>query len=246
MSIGYIVITIDTPRRERLRTVTHRRLRDAGIEEVSGVRFVNGKVDNLDAEMQAMGVRLGNGGAGMHKGEVGLWLSTINSLRAIVDGKHEHVIVLEDDAVVSKSFKTVLPVVLRELPEDYDFFAWAVPENQRVDYYYDRWFDENGAWTMNLGPPITREGSPHYLPDRHYVCRAYQGYRAVAIMYSKKGARKILELINELGIYEHTDLMIFTKHHTGYLDGYTFFPEARSIIDHKETGTTVRSTGMYR
>lgn len=245
MSIGFIIITIGRDKRKTLAEMARVRLSNVGLEEVTGVRFVDGTIHDLDEELKRSGVRLSAGGAGMHKGEVGLWLSTVNSLRAIADGEHDHVILLEDDAVVKASFYRVLPQVMKELPADYDFFAWAVPQNQRIDYSYDRWFDEDGSWTMNVGPPITKKESPHYLAGTKYVCKAYQGYRAVAIMYSKKGARKFLDLIEELGISSPTDIMLFTKHHTGYLDGYTFFPEVRDVIDHKETGTTVRSTGMY-
>lgn len=248
MSVGYIIISLGTERRKSLTQVSHRRLREAGLSHVTGVEFIDGKTADLDAELAGSGYRLANNGNGFHKGEIGLWLSTINCLKAIVDGEHEHVIVLEDDAVVKyPMFKSVFPSVMKEIPDDYDFFAWAVPQNQRQDYFYNRIFDEDGNWQMILGlPPITKEESPHYIPGKRLVCEAYQGYRAVAMMYSKAGAGRILDLINKQGIYGPTDIVLFTAHHTGKLKGYTLLPDVRDIIDHMETGTTVRSTGMYR
>lgn len=245
MSIGYIIQDIGTQKRQRLVKGIRRKMLEYDVPEVTGVKFINGRVHDLDAEMESMGVRLGNGGAGMHKGEIGLWLSTINSLRAIADSEYENVIVFEDDAVVRQSFPARVQQVFAELPDDYDFFSWHVPKNQRQDYYYDRWFDDNGAWTMNLGPPLKDEESPHYIPGNEYVCTAYQGYGGIALMYSKKGAGRVLELVDQTGILGPTDCVLFTKSHTGYLGGYTFRPHILDVITYKETGTTVRSTGMY-
>jgi len=244
MSIGYIIITLGEESRQQLVTTTHRLAKEAGLIEVPCVEFVDGRTpEKLNAALALSEFKINSDG-GFHNGEVGLWLSTINALKAIASGEHEYVVVFDDDAVILPSFETMLPWVLRELPADADFFAVAVPENQRQDYYYHRAFTENGSWFLISQDRHPKEGSPHYIPGNSLVCKVYQGYRTVATMYSKSGAQRILDILERTGLYTPIDLFLFENHHANLLNGYTFLPDVTDAVTHKETGSTVRGTGM--
>lgn len=243
MSIGYAFITIDVLRRKPLMEAARRRLNEAGLEEVTGIEFVNAHMPGeLDAALATSPYKVASGG--FHKGELALWLSTVNCLREAAASEHDWFLVLEDDAVVTPSFESMLPWVLGHIPDDADFFAWAIPENQKLDYHYHRYFDDNGNWELISQGRLATHESPHWIGDE-LVCKAYQGYRAVAIMYTKKGALRVLDILDQKGFFGPTDLVLFQEHHAGRLNGYTLMPDITDAITHKETGTTVRSTGMY-
>lgn len=182
-------------------------------------------------------------GKNFHNGEIGIWFSQINALEAIAF-TGETTTVFEDDAVVHPIFKEIYPLVIGELPDDWDFFAWAIPHDQKVDYYYNRAFDELGNWHIvsYLRHPYT--GSPHYI-GADLVCKAYQGYQAVAVMYSQRGARRIQQLARRQGIDTPYDLFLFREHHKGNLNGYTLLPDVYPAVTYEELGTIARESGMY-
>lgn len=244
MRLGFIIVSLDDTRKV-LKYAARSALRRVGFEEIDGIEFVDGRrLDELDRHVEASRFRIT--GRAFHRGEVGLWLSTINCLDFIASSDdYDYVMVCEDDMVITDQFEEALPEVMSEIPDDVDFFSWAIPSNQKADYYYKRKFNSTGGWSLTSE---TRHGyteSPHYIDGNKYVCKAYQGYRTVSTMYTKSGANKILRILSRKGIHAPVDLMIFQEHHMGNLNGYTLLPNINTLITHKETGTIARSTGMY-
>ena len=245
MSIGFISITLGDARRLAIRNVSLRRLKEYGLEEIEGVEFVDARIPGLlDAKLAESKYKVVGSGAGLHKGELGLWLSNLNALEAFLESDHDYCLVLEDDAVVHQSFETMLPVAMRATPDDMDFFAWAIPDNQKQDYYYHRVFNDHGGWELQSQSRWSLWDSPHYIGS-DMVCKAYQGYQAVASMYSREGARNFFDIVTKRGIATPIDLLLFTEHHIGNLNGYTLLPTYVAAIEHQETGSIARSIGMY-
>ena len=246
--IEYLIVSVDDSRKA-LKEKAMERLAEAGVPQMDIGRhhpFVDGRQRGaLEDEIEYWGKwGLEITGKNFHNGELGIWFSQLNSLDLWEWNPAKHLIVLEDDASICTNFKSIKPYVLEQLPEDYDFFAWAVPANQRVDYYYDRVFDEQGNWHLTGRPYHKYGASPHNI-GKSLVCKAYQGYHAVAVMYSHTGGEKILTLVKEQGLDTPYDLFLFREHFKGNLNGYTFLPDVNDVITHQETGTIARNSGMF-
>lgn len=187
-------------------------------------------------------------GQPFHNGELGIWLSNIRTWKEFMIYGCESdndLIVFEDDAVVQPAFKSIFPLVKEELPEDYDFFAWAIPHDQKVDYFYNRHFTPGGGWIIASHLRHPYDKSPHYIPGNELVCKTYQGYQAVCIMYSRAGIQKILNLLKQDGIHSPIDLFLFTEVFKGNLNGYTLLPDVYPMVTFEEKGTIARNSGMY-
>ena len=244
MSLKYAIISIDDSR-ATLREAAASKLEDSGFEPLpvpTGI-YVDGRVPGaIQREIDECGWEIT--GSNFHNGELGIWFSNLNTFERSFYTRQEYLLVLEDDAVVMPVFEKIAPLVLDELPVDCDFFAWAIPNDQKVDYYYNRVFNSAGGWEIVSHQRHRYTGSPHYI-GANFVCKAYQGYHAVAMMYTKEGMRKILDLVRQQGIRTAFDLFLFEEHHKGNLNGYTLLPDVYPAIVHQETGTIARNSGMF-
>lgn len=241
---AYAIISVDDTRKD-LREASARELQKAGLTPLTihDDTFVDGRVPGaIEDEIRKNHWRVT--GNNFHNGELGIWFSQMNTLYDSLYEYNEFTLILEDDAVVQPIFQSIFPVVLGELPIDMDFFAWAIPADQKVDYYYNRVFDENGNWHIASHVRHRYSASPHYIGSE-LVCKAYQGYQAVAVMYSKYGVQKIINLVNENGIDTPYDLFLFREHYKGNLNGYTLLPDVYPVITYEERGTIARASGMY-
>lgn len=208
-------------------------------------RCVDGRISGeVDKYLEENDLRVTGGP--FHNGELGIWLSVINTFYDfLIQTTDSSLLVFEDDAVVEAPFLPAYPLVMEELPNDWDFFAWAIPADQKVDYYYNRVFTTSGDWTIFNHIRHTYTGSPHYIPGKQLVCKTYQGYQAVAIQYSRKGIIKILNLVKEFGLHSPIDLFLFTEAFKGTLNGYSLLPDVYPMVTFTELGTIARNSGMY-
>ena len=238
----YTVITVDDSRK-RLKDAIHEAMADAGVRRSPIAAFVDGRdPEILQACIDHWGFKIT--GQNFHNGELGIWYSQLHVLECTALAGEPN-IVFEDDAVVGQPiFKEIFPLVMKELPDDWDFFAWTVPEDQKVDYYYNRLFHADGGWSILSHVRHKHHESPHYI-GKELVVKAYQGYQAVAIMYSPNGAAKILQHVSETGIDTPYDCMLFRDSMRGVLNGYTLDPYVYPVITYEELGTIARNSGMY-
>lgn len=238
----YTIISIDDSR-ARLRDAIHDAMEQSGVRRSVIRTFVDGRnPDILQAHVDNAGYKIT--GQNFHNGELGIWFSQLHVLDCIAQSSEPH-IVFEDDAVVHVPiFREILPHVMEELPEDWDFFAWAIPADQKVDYYYNRLCHADGGWTILSHIRHKHDESPHYI-GKDFVVKAYQGYQAVAIMYSPKGAQKIIDLVRETGIDTPYDCMLFRDSLRGVLNGYTLDPDVYPVVTFEELGTIARNSGMF-
>lgn len=141
-------------------------------------------------------------------GEYGIWVSIINALKYIVDNNIDKMLLLEDDIVLNKNFVSNLKKAMMDLPENYDFLSL---------YYFEghNWLDEK-----------TDIGSK-------YIHKSYNQYSAgQAMVYSYKGAKKLLKAIKRKGIEYTSDCFIYRQALEGVVDGYSMKPNVEKMIFH--------------
>lgn len=177
-------------------------------------------------------------------GEVGLWFSFLNACQYVVDN-NKTLLLFEDDAIItSNNFKEDLDLLLSQVPDDADAFSVMSPSNQQVTAYIE-WLDKlNG-----LGIQHGDIAPPNRVPGAHLICRAYQGYSFVCMIYTPKGARKILQRVQRTGMYQPADCWLFEQHEAGELDVYTPVPTEAKLVDvdwDHQAETTIHSSSLYR
>lgn len=184
---------------------------------------VDGSQVDVMAELEARGLRSNWHHAKM--GEYGVWLSNFDRWQYVSE-MDEPLIVFEDDAVVNEDFIDYFTAFYRELPEDFDFAALWVPDNQRIDYTYLMEYNERG--TANVVGHLEYQDSMFRVSLR--CARTYQGYGMVALMYSPEGGRKLVELSRERGIDLPVDCFIFEQSNAKRVNGYAPTPLFAKIV----------------
>ena len=241
-------MTVDDSR-AKLKTDMREKMGAISIPEVTDVKFIDGRVPgDIEKYIKDNNFIIGNG---FHRGELGIWFSTINSWRWLVTSDYDALIVMEDDATISESkyFSNILNQLISLLPKDWDFTTLFVPNNQTQDYFYDRLFNSNGGWELRPDGRGTNgrfEDSPQYIGNVTLV-RSYQGYSNVSVMYSKSGAQKLLNLIDKNGIRGPVDCWLYEEEFKpqGNINGYAPAPHVLRVVEFTEMGTIARNSGMY-
>ncbi len=79
------------------------------------------------------------------------------------------------------------------------------------------------------------------------MARAYQGYCCVATLYSPSGARRLLEIAGEKGMYTPVDCFLFQEAHgKNAVRAYAPTPDAQRIVDIDwNTPTTIHGTDRF-
>lgn len=172
-------------------------------------------------------------------GEAGVWLSNFDRWQWVSE-QDDNLIVFEDDAVVYEHFADRFDNFYYELPDDWDFAALWVPENQRIDYRYNCTYDENGD-PVSAGP--IREYPDSQFKHSFFAARVYQGYGMVSLMYSPQGGRKLVDLARKTGIAGPVDCWIYQHNNLGDLNGYAPTPIFAKIVHYNwDAETTVQKT----
>lgn len=176
-------------------------------------------------------------------GELGIWFSFLNVCQYAVDN-NKTVLAFEDDAIItSDNFQEDLERLLAYVPEDGDVFSVMVPRNQHVG--------ANLEWLSKFtGIAITHTDiAPTYrIPGVHVICRAYQGYSMVCMIYTPEGAKKILDRVQETGMYQPADCWVFEQHDQGIINVYTPVPTEATLVDidwADPAPTTIQTTPVY-
>lgn len=147
-------------------------------------------------------------------GEIGLFLSLIEILEYIVNNDIEEMIVFEDDSVLTSDFLETLSSCYKDLPDDYDFLSdmsyIPIPMNFNSIIDYDL----------------------NFLCNSNFICKSSPQVSSTGFMlYSKKGAQKILDLFRTDGFTSPIDLFIYNYSRDGYLNSYTTFYSNRLLYD---------------
>jgi GR25 family glycosyltransferase involved in LPS biosynthesis len=118
-------------------------------------------------------------------GVVGVWASNYEAYKAFLETDKEYLIIFEDDVVLSKNFLAVLETYLIELPYDWDFFSFFVPDDSLFAYNQSH----------DIG--------------QLFVCRSYQQWSCAGYVVSRQGAENVLRKVRNQGASAPIDWFIF-------------------------------------
>jgi len=135
-------------------------------------------------------------------GQLGIYLTVLNALW-MDPGKQ--IVTFEDDAILHPLFNDIFWPITSELPRDTDAFALFLPRDQ------DHVFDES----MMVGK---------------HVCRAYQRYGGVSMLWTPQGADKFLDLVERDGIIDQWDNQLFKYAKAGEMNVYTQRPGPNVLV----------------
>lgn len=159
-------------------------------------------------------------------GEFGICGSQILALEYMVKNNIPEMIVFEDDVQLTDKFLDYLNLAYKDLPDDYDFLADStVFPNQRF-------FDHHPT---------------PFIIGSDYICRSdLQNAHLGFMLYSLKGAKKILALLKEDGFFAPIDTMLFHQSRHRKLEGYTTFFANRLIADKDFYGSMIDLENIRR
>lgn len=162
-------------------------------------------------------------------GYLGHWLSFLNALNYIVDNNLESLLILEDDAILSKTFVEDLELYMSEVPENYDFFMayQLLPQIHNCEFSNKRVSSNvttNGQSSNNFG-----KIHEDWQIGSKYVLKLYQSFGSVGQIFSNAGAKKIIKLTEANGLgknridngtFRNFDRTISMYSFKGLLNGY--------------------------
>jgi GR25 family glycosyltransferase involved in LPS biosynthesis len=159
-------------------------------------------------------------------GEFGICGSQVLALEYMVEHNIPEMIVFEDDVQLTDKFLDYLNLAYKDLPDDYDFLA-------------DSTVFPNGRFFNNHPQSI--------LIKSDYICRSdLQNAHLGFMLYSLKGAKKILALLKEDGFFAPIDTMLFYHSRHRKLEGYTTFFFNRLISDKDFYGSMIDLDNIRR
>jgi GR25 family glycosyltransferase involved in LPS biosynthesis len=166
----------------------------------------------------------------IRSGYLGHWMSFLNILKYMLENDIESLLVLEDDAILSSNFIHDLDLCLGETPDDYDFFI-AYPSMPNAKNYLFSKNDVNKRVPSRIKiPEDMKTIHQDWYIGSDYVVKTYQRFGSVGQVFSKKGAKKIIELTEKNGFgtsrlqEKPFDMTIYTHSFEGILNGYQANP----------------------
>lgn len=149
-------------------------------------------------------------------GELGIFISLIRIYHFIKQTNTESLLVLEDDAYLDENFINLLNTALEDTPKDFDFLC-----------LYSNDHENSTDINTEIG--------------QRYIHKAKnQGSGILGMVYTLRGANKILDLVQQKGIESTVDDFIFYQVKLGLLDGYIVKKDFPTMI--QNFGINIEST----
>jgi GR25 family glycosyltransferase involved in LPS biosynthesis len=152
-----------------------------------------------------------------HKsGVLGVWASNFIAWKKFLESDLDILLIFEDDVAISKDFYQIFTKYLNQLPENWDFFSFFVPED---NYTYNR-------YNKNI----------HNIEDKD-VCINYQDWSCAGYAVSKSGVLKALEDIKNIGVNRPIDWYVFNINRDEEIkfNTYSLTPESVRIVKFIDT-----------
>jgi GR25 family glycosyltransferase involved in LPS biosynthesis len=131
-------------------------------------------------------------------GHFGCFISHYNAWKYIIDNNLPYLIVLEDDALLTKAFQKTIKEILEAAGNEYDFISlWA--KNQ-TSYVRDNVIVRSKKTQNSDG----------------------QFSNTAAMIYSNSGSKKMIKLFKKKGLYSNLDDMIYDFSSKDLLIGFTY------------------------
>ena len=127
-------------------------------------------------------------------GQIGIWASNVEAYKKFLATDFDFLVMFEDDVVLHPDFADRFLEIIKEIPNDMDFFSPYLP-NDTICRYRPEWHD---------------------IPGKKYVSVAFQDWSTACYMVSRKGARRVLDDIQLRGIDRPLDWYIYNYHHQPY------------------------------
>lgn len=208
----YSIISINDRSKDNIKNNKHILKNFEFIENIS---YVDGKKINCLDILKNNGILLNWKPYDKRKseilaGELGIWVSTINTWKYMIDNRIESLLVLEDDVILNNDFISRFNLCIKDLPKNFDFFSL---------YYFDEHF---------LLEKDTEIGSEYIHKSKN------QPSAAQAILYSHSGAKKMLKVLKKIGIDYTCDCFIYKKAKENFLIGYSLKKENNFLLTHED------------
>lgn len=143
---------------------------------------------------------------------IAYWASTVSVWNYIIDNNIDKFLVFEDDSVLKDNFVDVYNKCITDLPED---------------------FDSLSLHTLKFNDLVQNVLRDDYDIGSKYIHRALDIIAgAQAMVYSLKGAKKYIQLLQEYGIDTNSDIGIFDHVRAGRIEGYILRPDIPEILTH--------------
>lgn len=179
--------------------------------EKLNIRCVNGHIEPINDIMLELSIHKNNWQwVSPKNGEIGLWLTNILLYKKMIEEDIDMCLLIEDDCILLENFVNNFENLLKDLPKDFDFLSLAFPQNSHYLYKDDA---EIGLENICLAK--------------------YNHFGTQCILWSKSGAKKMLDHVKLTGITHPIDLYMY-----GYLctndiiNGYSIKPTADRMIVH--------------
>lgn len=137
---------------------------------------------------------------------MGLWASNYLTLKKFLNSNYESIIIFEDDVELSENFVDGLYGLLDLLPRDWDLFV--INNRRENDIYYQE--------------------EVHSL-DNSDICKNFYLTGSACNVYSVNGAKKIVDYIENHGVYVAYDWALYHKQYGLYLKIFGINPNRKQI-----------------
>jgi GR25 family glycosyltransferase involved in LPS biosynthesis len=157
--------------------------------------------------------------------ELAVTASHIFAMEYLLENNLDELIVFEDDVILSDNFVNLISQCVNDVPKDYDFLAdcTLLPN-------YEEFSTEEHAIKI----------------DSEFICRAHlQNSHTGFMMYSKKGAKEILDIYKSKGLICAIDTFLFWLNRRGNLNAYTTYYSNRLIKEKDIYGSIVTNNRLY-
>jgi GR25 family glycosyltransferase involved in LPS biosynthesis len=134
-------------------------------------------------------------------GFIGHMMSEINILKYCIKNNINNMLILEDDAVLSKNFITDLSLLMNHLPSDYDYFM-LFEDTQRPKCYQLSKIESRSFDPVYVDEERKNRDEVHndwIIENNEFIVRVYQKLGSVGLVISLNGCKKILSLIEKHG-----------------------------------------------
>lgn len=173
------------------------------------IEFVNYKNTNIDEFFASRNIKnnwiadLWGLSTTTSPSELAVTASHLVAMEYLLEKDLDQIIVFEDDVILDSNFLGILANCLKDLPKDYDFMA-----DSTLLPNYEEFSTED--WPIDAGSK--------------YICKSnLQNAHTGFMLYSKSGAKRILEMYRQYGLMCSIDTFLFWLSRRGSLNGYTTF-----------------------
>lgn len=162
-------------------------------------------------------------------GQVGIWLSVIEVLKNVInDGE---LITFEDDAILNRLFVTRMEKTRKLIPNDCDFFTLFIPRDHWQWFNYELVEDKKEGLQTNKEKPRYARGNPAFKTNNKKIVRSnFQRYGGVSMLYTPRGAERIISLVKQDGLLDQYDNSLYRYSREGKLNGYCLNPNEPDLV----------------